>query len=378
VEKENLRMQRLAGILTESQYIKKIEEQENLEEGWKEIVLGAAILLNANLTNAQAIRGSQALQNQEVIEQVKETLEDESKIYDLANSLKVDKDELKMHMEKNAEQIQSVFDQYSKNKNLKLNLSIPTGGSKKAYAGKIMRGGYAVTGIETIYDTLKVNPGVPLVIQDSIVIDISEDESQETFKHKLSQETISEIQNLLNEIESIGGKITNVQIISKTDAERVPSYMSDSDPTGNLTLAEKRAQEAVNAINNSNIDLGGVTINVDDTTYVNGGSNPSVSYEEFREAANNKSKLDSLREKSADERGVQIFIQWEYDSETEFDVEPEVIVNKIVKVYLAKANVHKASGGGTYKFSNKGKPSNKSKSCKVKIGKKALPCPEWN
>ena len=170
-------------------------------------------------------------------------------------------------------------------------------------------------------------------------------------------------------------KITNVEIISKTDAERVPSYISNSDPTGNLTLAKKRAQEAVNALNNSGVDFGETNFNVDDTSYVNGGNSPEVSYEEFRNASNDDSKLNDLRNKTSNERGVEVVIDWEYDSSTEMDVEPEVIVNKIVKVYLAKANVLK-SGGGNYKFKGKIKVKNKKNKCRINIGKdKTLPCP---
>ena len=61
--KENLRMQRLAGLITESQYSNKLKEQETLEEGWKEVVLGAAMLLGANLSSAQISKSEQALQN---------------------------------------------------------------------------------------------------------------------------------------------------------------------------------------------------------------------------------------------------------------------------------------------------------------------------
>jgi flagellar motor protein MotB len=356
--KENLRMQRLAGLITESQYSNKLKEQEILEEGWKEVVLGAAMLLGTNLSSAQISKSEQVLQNVETLEQVKETLENKEGIHDLAEKLRMDPEELEGHMKKNAEQIEYTFDEYAKKKNLSINLNIPTGGSRKGYAGKITKGGYAVTGIETIYDTLKVNPGEPLTIKDSIAINITQDESQKTFEHKLSQKTLDDIQNLLSEIESIGGKITNIEIMSKTDAERVPSYISNSDPTGNLTLAKKRAQEAVSALNNSGVDFGDANFSVDDTSYVNGGNSPEISYEEFRNASNDESKLNDLRDKTSNERGVEIIIDWEYDSSTEMDVEPEVIVNKIVKVYLAKANVLK-SGGGNYKFKGKIKVKNK-------------------
>jgi flagellar motor protein MotB len=373
--KENLRMQRLAGLITESQYSNKLKEQEILEEGWKEVVLGAAMLLGTNLSSAQISKSEQVLQNVETLEQVKETLENKEGIHDLAEKLRMDPEELEGHMKKNAEQIEYTFDEYAKKKNLSINLNIPTGGSRKGYAGKITKGGYAVTGIETIYDTLKVNPGEPLTIKDSIAINITQDESQKTFEHKLSQKTLDDIQNLLSEIESIGGKITNIEIMSKTDAERVPSYISNSDPTGNLTLAKKRAQEAVSALNNSGVDFGDANFSVDDTSYVNGGNSPEISYEEFRNASNDESKLNDLRDKTSNERGVEIIIDWEYDSSTEMDVEPEVIVNKIVKVYLAKANVLK-SGGGNYKFKGKIKVKNKKNKCRINIGKdKTLPCP---
>tara|TARA_R110000868_G_scaffold105774_7_gene290393 strand:- start:9656 stop:10783 length:1128 start_codon:yes stop_codon:yes gene_type:complete len=375
MHKENLRMQRLAGLITESQYNNKVKEQEALEEGWQSGILGAALLLVTTLSSAQTSKEEKVFDNKEKLEQIKETLEDEGNIEALAEKLKIDPEELRVKMEENADKIEGVFDSYAKKKNLSLTLNIPTGGSSKAYKGKILNGGFAVTGIEIIYDTLEASPGLPIFISDTISLDISQDESQKTFEHKISDEKINSIQNLLQDIDSIGGKIVGIKIISKTDAERVPSYISESDPTGNLTLAKKRAQEAVIAIQNSGIDFGEADFTIDDTSYINGGDSPAVSHNEFRKYSNDDGEIEKLREKSSDERGVEIIIDWEYDSSTEIEVEPEVIVNKIIKVTLAKANVIKSTG--SYKSTIKNKKTTKNKKCKIKIGSKTIGCPEF-
>ena len=56
-------------------------------------------------------------------------------------------------------------------------------------------------------------------------------------------------------------------------------------------------------------------------------------------------------------------------------MEPEVIVNKIIKVTLAKANVIKSTGGYNSKIRNK--KTTKNKKCKIKVGGKPIDCPEF-
>jgi hypothetical protein len=67
-------------IINESQYKKLLtlasSNKESLNEGWKEVVLGVAMLLGLNLTGQNKVVAQNALNNEKFIEQIKSTLED--------------------------------------------------------------------------------------------------------------------------------------------------------------------------------------------------------------------------------------------------------------------------------------------------------------
>jgi len=361
------------------EYIKENEDQiiireELLEEGIKAWVLGAALALGLNIGNAQE-KGDIILQNDSIRNQIEKTLQNDEGIEDLASELRVDADQLKSYMVKNAEQINNTFDNYDKKKNL--NINVKQGDKKysiKAMLNKFKLNGYAITNIETIYDTIVNYPEAPVVMSDTLSLMIPSIEKHDTFNHKLPTETVENIQNLLKTIKESGGNVTSITIRSKTDAERVPSYISDDDPTGNYTLAKKRAEEAIKAIKGSGIDLGGVSMQIDDSSAVNSGLNQDSKELKIAQDEFNKDRSGS-REKYSDDRGVDIVINYEYNSKKADDSNPEVIVEKIVNISYVKAYVYKKTsnkykGGGSITF-------NKDK-CKVKIGKiDTLKCPTW-
>ncbi len=132
--------------------------------------------------------------------------------------------------------------------------------------------------------------------------------------------------------------------------------------------------EAIKAIKGSGIDLGGVSMQIDDSSAVNSGLNQDSKELKIAQDEFNKDRSGS-REKYSDDRGVDIVINYEYNSKTADDSNPEVIVEKIVNISYVKANVYKKTsnkdkGGGSITF-------NKDK-CKVKIGKiDTFTCPTW-
>jgi hypothetical protein len=353
-----------------------IKEEQIIEEGWKELVLGAALVLGMNVGRAQD-KAEKILQNDNLRNQIENTLNNEEGINNLAEKLRIDSDELKSYMEKNAQEINRTFDTYEKKNNT--NISVRQSdkyGSTKSMLSKLKNQGYVITGIETIYDTIVKNPKQPVVMTDTISLSIPTAERQSTFSHDLPTETINSIQNFLQTIEATNGTIKSITILAKTDAERTPSYISDSDPTGNYTLAKKRAEEAKKAIEGSGIDFGGINIQIDATSQVNSGLKPGS--EELKRAQEEfNTDRSGSRIKYSDDRGVDILIDYEYSSLGADDSEPEVIVDKIVKITYAKANLYSSKTKKIKPGSGKGNREKGSAKCKVNIGGSIRECPEF-
>jgi hypothetical protein len=341
------------------------DNKENLKEGWKEVVLGAAMLLGTNLSLAQNNKAEQVIRNQEILNKVKETLEDADGISNLSQELGIGVDELKSYMDKNAKNIEDNFNKFAKKKDLNIHLTIPKD-SLKGYKGKIMNGGYAIKGIETVYDTIIQNPHTPITMSDTLKLDLPSN-NFETGGEDLDDSVRNSISEYLKLIKESGGSITDVKIISKTDAERASRYISDEDPTGNKTLAYKRAKNALKAIKNSGLSFGDAKISMDYTSNVDGGESSKVSREEFRKYSNDKNKLSSLRELTSDERGVEIVIEWKVDFEPQD--EAEIIVDKIVKVILVKSNLKPSEG-----ITRKTKKTPTNTPIKIKIDKNTFEC----
>ncbi len=99
---------------------------ELLEEGWKEIVLGVAMLMGLNLTGQNDLTAKKALSDANTINQIEAKLEDDAKIGELINIMKEKgmKDPSAM-LAKNADNIVSDFNKLSeKEKNIRNNRRI--------------------------------------------------------------------------------------------------------------------------------------------------------------------------------------------------------------------------------------------------------------
>jgi hypothetical protein len=74
---------------------------------------------------------------------------------------------------------------------------------------------------------------------------------------------------------------------------------------------------------------------------------------------------------------VDILIDYEYSSLGADDSEPEVIVDKIVKITYAKANLYSSKTKKIKPGSGKGNREKGSAKCKVNIGGSIRECPEF-
>ena len=294
------------------------KSKEIIEEGWKEVVLGTAMLLGLNL-GASAQKGQAALDDEVVLKQIGQTLDDSDGIEKLASTLDVNSKELQNYMQKNADKIEANFNMAAKKKNVSFALNLHSYDNPKDVKTDLSRG-YALVDAWEKFDTIYTEPlpaNAIVSISDSVVIDLSSGEGFKTFESKLSPQAEQEIKDAVTKIKSANGRLIIVKVESSTDKQRTPSYISQTDPSGNITLSNKRGENALKAIKALGIDLGNSKVDIKTTPDMG-----NTSMEEFMKAdqmAQNGSTdlLQSLQQKEALHRSVKVTFVYVIDIEVE-------------------------------------------------------------
>jgi len=192
--------------------------REVLEEGWKEVVLGTAMLMGIGLTGVNAQTAEKALGNAEVLSKIENTLEGPN-IEKLANTL--EKGGLENAMDKikaNADQIKTNFENAAKKKGVTSKVQIYNTVNPNMAKSKV-RQGYAVSDIEVTKDTvwsskdkIELDNSVEIVFDANIF---------KTGTFDLADSVSSELKNTIESIIMMGGTITSIQIESSTDTEPI-------------------------------------------------------------------------------------------------------------------------------------------------------------
>ena len=225
--------------VTESQLeliINHIQEsdtkKEVLEEGWKEVVLGTAMLMGIGLSGVNAQTANNALDNAQILQQIEQTLTTD-KVQKLAKTLEnagfqnaMDK------IESNAAKIEANFNKAAQDKGVDLKLRMKAETDVNKIEDRL-RQGYAISDIVIKTDTILPADSVVLV-QDTIDIDYSSDAMFITAGFELTPQTIEDITTTVKDIETTGGKIVKVYIESSTDKEPIKM--------GNDQLSQLRAE----------------------------------------------------------------------------------------------------------------------------------------
>ena len=281
-------------------------DPEVLEEGWKEVVLGVAMLLNLGLSGQNKAMAQDAVKNVKTMSQIKATLEDADKTKELVDLLKQKgmKDPAKT-LSTNAEKVVDKYNEIAKDNNLKYHVDVKTVHTLQALKGGLEQG-YALKNADTETDTIKKH----ISVHDVMSVDFSNNGLFATGGFTLSQAGIDTITVTINEIIKHGGKISNVEIESSTDAERVPKLINKNDPTGNIQLAELRTKSVSDLINS--LEKG---ISFTHREIPNNGSH-IVSSQQFQQATKNPEELKSLRNKSSEFRYVKIKLTVDFSSDS--------------------------------------------------------------
>ena len=321
---------------------------ELLEEGWREVVLGVAMMLGVGLTGQNKLIAQDAVKNAQTMSQIKSTLEDSTKIGELVDLLKEKgmKDP-EGKLVQNAEKVVDEFNKISDNNDLKYKVDVKAVNNIQALKGKLGQG-YALKGIEKTTDTVKGIHKVPVSVTDTLEISLGSDNLFVTGGFTLSPNGIDSITIAIDEIKKQGGKIESVSIESSTDAERIVKFMNENDPTGNIKLANLRTQSVSNLI--GSID----SVPITHREIPNNGSHV-VSTQDFLKVAKDPKATASLREKTSEFRYVKIKIVATFEP-TDSDstlTKPDQIITKyrfeLVKVNEATGKNNKITTKTTFK-----------------------------
>ena len=285
-----------------------------LNEGWKDVLLGIALLTGVGLNQSQAQTAKKALSNDDVKSKIESTLQDTVTLNKITKNLSP---EIKEKITKNADK--ALDDLEGKHGRV---ISTVKAKDDKQLASRIKQG-YALTDIDTKSDTVHGKDTV-ITYTESLDFSIKSDGMFVTGGYDLSPEGIKSIQAIKDSIEQVGGQIESVDIESSTDKE--PIKMS------NQKLAELRVESISKYFND--VD----SINVD----VKPDQGPNIYTKTM-----SKSERDSARKETAEYRYVKITVKAIFqDTLTHTDVLPEEVINK--NTYTLVKTIDKKSSGGTH------------------------------
>lgn len=202
--------------------------KEIIEEGFKDLLLGAALLLNLNLSGQNAAEVKQMAKDKEALEQLSSVLQNDSmrsKVVDF-----YEKKGLKDVDQKIVKNNEKLIKALEKGKHY---TSTQTAATPREIQGQLAQGRGLVSMKEITQPVVKI---------DSVLtFDFASDNSFLTGSHELSPEVKGQIQKMIDDLSSNQNITVNgVKIVASTDTEPIRRYISNSDSTGNVKLANLR------------------------------------------------------------------------------------------------------------------------------------------
>ena len=312
---------------------------ELLEEGWKEVVLGVAMMLGVGLTGQNKIIAQDAVKNAHTMAQIKATLEDGTKTAELVKLLKEKgmKDP-ETKLADNAEKVMDTYNKIAADDNIKYKVDIKVVNNLQQLKGKLGQG-YAVKGVEMSTDTVHgQQTATPVTVTDRIDINLGSDNLFVTGGFTLSQGGTDTIKIVIDAIKKQGGKVERVEIESSTDTEPVAKFRNADDPTGNIKLANLRTQSVTNLLHTLGVDS-----NITHREIPNNGAE-LISAQEFMKVVNDKQAITTLREKTTEYRYVKLKIVAVFEKISTKETSTDTIISKyrfeLVKIIAATGKAH--------------------------------------
>jgi len=360
LHEQESRLKTSSDIITETLEI----GPEVLEEGWKEVVLGVAMMLGVGLSGQNKAMAQDAVKNAQTMSQVKATLEDTTKTQELANYMKEKgmKDPSTL-LAKNAERVIDRFNKIAQDNHLKYRVDVKAVDNLQALESGL-KSGYAVKDIKSTSDTTQAPAPAPVKIQDTVDINFGSDNMFITGGYTLSPAGIDVITIAVKEIEKQGGKILSAEIESSTDAERIVKFISEEDPTGNIKLSDLRTKSVHDLL----VSLAG-DVSMKHKEIPNNGAHV-VSTQDFLKVSGDANATAELRNKTKEFRYVTIKIVVLIES-VDSTQKPVLEIIKDYRFELVKVI---QTTSNNRKVKTKTKWPNKQWKCKVAKGGKPGSC----
>ena len=330
------------------------EDKELIEEGFKEFILGAALVLSQAVGGKMLAQSghnkeiaNKAVENKEIMAQIKSTLEDEQKTKELSDSLvKLGISNPEELLAKNADRVVNAFNRLSNDKKMTYRLDTKAVDNLKSLS-KELKKGYALKDKEVSTDTIKKEVQITTNVKDTIDVEFGSDKFFVTGGYELSQSGVDSIKEIINAIIKQGGEILSINVESSTDAERIVKYINDYDETGNIELAKLRSKSVTDLVST----LAGDS-RITHREIPNNGSD-IVSTEEFLSVANDKGATAALREKTSEFRYVKMTITAVFTDTKPAPSEPTSEIIKTYRFELVKVITNSKGTPPKYEFPNK-------------------------
>lgn len=336
------------------------ESTQLLEEGWREVVLGVAMMMGVGLTGQNKAIAQDAVKNEKTMSQIKTTLEDSSKTAELVKLLKEKgmKDP-ETKLAQNAEKVMDAFNRIADNDKIKYKVDTKVVTNLQSLRSKVVAG-YAVKNAEMSTDTIKgqEKPVASVTVTDTLEINLGSDNLFITGGFTLSPAGEDTIKMAINAIKAQGGKIQSIEIESSTDAEEIIKFKSKDDPTGNIKLSNLRTQAVTNLLHTLGADS-----SITHREIPNNGAEV-VSTQQFLKVAKDPKATAALREKTSEYRYVKMKIVATFES-TQPNATPDAPT--VIKNYRFELVKVIESTGKTHKISTSTHFNNKKFKCKKSV-----------
>ena len=226
--------------LTESQYKRLIESivnnpqtNDRLDEGLRDVLLGAAMLLGVTMSAQNTSDANNALSDAEIVNNISNAITDTStrnKLVSAMENIGVDDAESKL-LNANQEILKKL------DKGEQLGNVSTVKGTKAQIDAKLKSGDYGLVDIEadTSYLT-KID-----VIKIDLELKFTSDNAFKTGSFELSDEINKELSQLKDSLQQFNPDDIKVTIESSTDTEPIRKFTTNSDSTGNKKLSALRA-----------------------------------------------------------------------------------------------------------------------------------------
>lgn len=348
--------------ITDKQFRKLLVESGSkrtlINENLRDVLLGVAKLMDFNLSGLNKELANKALSDKKIMLNIKNTLEDDNKIKELAKTFgEKGMKEPDLLIAKKAKQIFDNYNSISKNNNFDITMDSSVIDKLEGLSKDLVK--EKETKAKNKLKTKSIE------FEDKLELLLDSDKCFINSSVLVNSNFINLINDIIEFVNNGGGSIISIMIESSSDSEPNYKLKSKDDLTGNITLTTTRTKNIADLIKNINDD-----IRLTHREIPNNGSYV-VDYEEFINNKENQEELVKLRKKTKEFRYTKLKINYKIITTIDGETKPELLI-KDFRVNFKNNIKEKGSNiidNGSINFNNKTvtcKSSDKKMFCNTK------------